>query len=74
MKRAQGQGVGSRMMRTILAALKAKGSCGVHLEMGASNKRALSFYRKMEFTVLDFEENPSNGTPPKDVLILGRVL
>jgi len=43
--------------------------------MGASNKRALSFYQKMEFTVLDFEENPSNGTPPKDdVLILGRVL
>jgi len=28
MKRAQGQGVGSRMMRTILAALKAKGKRG----------------------------------------------
>ena len=50
------------------------GSCGIHLEMGASNKRALKFYQKMGFAVLNFEENPLDGIPPKDALILGMVL
>lgn len=42
--------------------------------MSASNKRALKFYLKLGFKVLDFDEDPQAGKPPEDVLILGRVL
>ena len=64
----QGQGNGPRMIKTILSILKAKGSCGVHLEMSASNTRALKFYYKLGFTVLEFSDKS------EDVLILGRAL
>ena len=50
------------------------GSHGVHLEMSAHNKRALKFYLKLGFKVLDFDDDPQTGNPPEDILILGRVL
>ena len=67
----QGQGNGPRMIKTILSILKAKGSHGVHLEMAASNCRALKFYFKLGFTVL---EHADECSLQDDVLILGRLL
>lgn len=58
------------MIKTILSVLKAKGSHGVHLEMAASNTRALKFYVKLGFSVLDLY----NEISPDEVLILGRAL
>ncbi|XP_065890014.1 protein O-GlcNAcase-like isoform X2 [Dysidea avara] len=70
MKRAQGKGTGGRMIRCVLSALKAKGSCGVHLEMSINNSRALKFYLKLGFVTLDF----AYDSTADDVLILGRTL
>ena len=50
--RAQGRGLGGGMMRTLMDALAAKGSRGVHLGMGEENTRAEKFYRKLGFTEL----------------------
>ena len=50
------------------------GSCGVHLEMDACNTRALKFYLKKGFTVLDLGDDPTVKPPPKDVLILAKIL
>ena len=52
------------------------GSHGVHLEMAADNIRALKFYHKLGFKVLDFEVDMATGEglPPDKVLILGRQL
>lgn len=47
--RAQGRGLGGDMMRTLLDALAAKGSPGVHLGLGEDNARAEKFYRKLGF-------------------------
>ena len=58
------------MVKMVLSVLKAKGTHGVHLEMAASNTRALKFYFKLGFTILNF----SDENVEKDVLILGRVL
>lgn len=37
------------MMRLLLDILRARGSCGVHLQVSPSNTRALDFYRKLGF-------------------------
>ncbi|XP_019856916.1 PREDICTED: protein O-GlcNAcase-like isoform X1 [Amphimedon queenslandica] len=66
MKRAQGLGNGTSLIKSLLIMLKEKGSCGVHLEMSPKNKRALQFYLKLGFNVLDY--------PNHDCLILGKVL
>lgn len=50
--RAQGQGNGHALMETFLAALKSKGSPGVHLGTSPQNRRAERFYRKMGFSEL----------------------
>jgi len=50
------------------------GSCGVHLEMAAGNTRALKFYLKKGFIVLDLGKDPTVKPPPKDVLILAKIL
>jgi ribosomal protein S18 acetylase RimI-like enzyme len=46
----QGKGYGAVMIRTLLAALKAQGSEGVHLQMSAHNARAYAFYLKLGFS------------------------
>lgn len=65
--RAQGQGNGKRMMQMLLEALKVRGSRAVHLGMYASNTRALHFYQKMGFHVIE------DGEVPRDTLYLGLV-
>lgn len=50
--RLQGGGNGSAMIRTLLAALAAQGSPGVHLHTGKANVRAIGFYRHLGFAEL----------------------
>ncbi len=50
--RTQGRGDGRRLLSTLLDALQAKGSRGVHLGTGAANERAIGFYEHLGFTRL----------------------
>ena len=50
------------------------GSRGVHLEMSASNTRALKFYLKFGFAVQEFDSDDEAGDPPDDTLIMARTL
>ncbi len=58
--RAQGQGHGRQMMQTLLQALRESGSVGVHLGLGKTNTRALRFYQKIGFCLLQ-DESLSNA-------------
>ncbi|MFI6519728.1 GNAT family N-acetyltransferase [Spirillospora sp. NPDC050679] len=46
---AQGGGNGSRLIHTLLAALRTRGVRGVHLGVGKANTRAIGFYRHLGF-------------------------
>ncbi len=48
----QGHGVGRRLIETLAGALRAQGSPGVHLHVGAANTRAAGFYARVGFTEL----------------------
>lgn len=50
--RAQGRGLGTRMMRIALDELRRRGAPGVHLGVGTVNTRAQAFYRKLGFVEL----------------------
>jgi ribosomal protein S18 acetylase RimI-like enzyme len=50
--RLQGRGYGRRLIETLLAALGAGGSSGVHLHVGRANERAADFYRHVGMTEL----------------------
>jgi ribosomal protein S18 acetylase RimI-like enzyme len=50
--RLQGRGIGRRLMETLLAALRASGSPGVHLHVGRANQRAVGFYGHIGLTEL----------------------
>ena len=50
--RVQGGGRGRALMRTLLDALRAAGSPGVHLGVGTRNVNAQGFYRHLGFTEL----------------------
>jgi ribosomal protein S18 acetylase RimI-like enzyme len=50
--RLQGRGLGRRLMDTLLAALRARQSRGVHLHVGRTNVRAVEFYRHIGLTEL----------------------
>lgn len=67
--RAQGRGHGRRMMETLLEALAAAGSPGVHLGVAARNDRARRFYGK-----LGFSELPAAGDAGATTVIMGRSL
>ena len=54
--RAQGSGNGRALMETFLAALREKGSSGVHLGTSPQNVRSEKFYLKMGFTELKRRE------------------
>jgi ribosomal protein S18 acetylase RimI-like enzyme len=54
--RMQGRGLGRQLMETLLAALRASGSRGVHLHVGRANERAAGFYQHLGMT-----EVPSAG-------------
>lgn len=64
--RAQGRGNGHALMETLLAALKSKGSPGVHLGTSPRNVRAERFYKKMGFHELKRQE--------PHVLVMGKRL
>jgi ribosomal protein S18 acetylase RimI-like enzyme len=66
--RAQGQGNGKRMMKTLLEALIIKGSPAVHLGTNPRNDKAFNFYKKIGFHVID------DSTLPKRTIYMGLVL
>jgi ribosomal protein S18 acetylase RimI-like enzyme len=51
--RAQGQGLGTRLLSTYVDALRASGVPGFHLGVGSGNTKALGFYAKQGFQVID---------------------
>ena len=50
--RLQGRGLGSQLVKTLIAALRHRGSRGVHLYVPRGNQRAAGFYRHIGFTEL----------------------
>jgi len=50
--RLQGRGYGRQLIQTLTAALRERGSRGVHLHVTPGNQRAVSFYRHVGFTEL----------------------
>ena len=52
LQRAQGRGLGTRMMTVALDELRRRGLAGVHLGVGTVNARAQAFYRKLGFAEL----------------------
>lgn len=50
--RLQGRGLGRRLMDTLVAALRARGSRGLHLFVSRRNVRAIEFYRHIGLTEL----------------------
>ena len=54
--RLQGQRVGGRLMQTLLDALQAAGSTGVHLVVSAGNPHAIGFYHHVGFHELSRDE------------------
>jgi ribosomal protein S18 acetylase RimI-like enzyme len=54
--RCQRRGDGARLMTTLLDALRAAGSPGVHLGVSTRNERAVGFYRHLGFDELTADE------------------
>jgi ribosomal protein S18 acetylase RimI-like enzyme len=48
--RMQGRGIGRRLITTLIAALRDRGSPGVHLLVSRGNQRAAGFYRHLGFS------------------------
>ncbi len=63
--RAQGAGLGRRLMVAWLDLLREGSVAGVHLGLGLRNHRALAFYERMGFELLE-----KRGDPP-DSLLMG---
>jgi len=61
----QGQGLGRRLVEAFLATAHGAGAGGVHLGVSASNERAVGFYGRLGFHLLERTE---------DTLVLGRAL
>ena len=55
-KRGQGHGMGRTLMDTLIDALRAQGSTGVHFGVSLRNHNAQGFYKKYGFTDLDTDE------------------
>ena len=64
--RAQGRGLGRRMVDKVISVIEANGSPGVHLGMSAQNDRAYGFYLK-----LGFEELAPDGSGENQAIYLG---
>ncbi|HOK77142.1 MAG TPA: GNAT family N-acetyltransferase [Verrucomicrobiota bacterium] len=67
--RAQGRGLGRRMVEHLIAKLVKLGSPGVHLGLSAVNTRAYRFYQKMGFFDL-----PRSESTPAGVIFMARRL
>ncbi|GAB2517770.1 GNAT family N-acetyltransferase [Paramicrobacterium agarici] len=48
----QGQGLGRRLVETLVTELKRRGVAGLHLTAGAANAGAIAFYERVGFDVL----------------------
>lgn len=59
--RLQASGLGSQLTRTLIAALRGQGSCGMYLVVPHSNRRAAGFYRHIGFTELSDSELTAAG-------------
>jgi ribosomal protein S18 acetylase RimI-like enzyme len=59
--RLQARGLGSELTRTLIAALRGQGSCGVHLAVPRRNRPAAGFYRHIGFTDLTDDEFAAVG-------------
>ena len=53
--RLQSQGLGRRLMNTLLRALRQQGSVGGHFFVSPTNQRAAGFYRHLGFTMISAE-------------------
>lgn len=69
LERAQGRGWGRRMLETLLDALRAEGSPGVHLAVGLANSLARGFYRQ-----LGFHDLYAVGSDDSGAMFMGRLL
>lgn len=49
---ARGQGLGSRMLRDVIATCRREGIGSLHLEVRASNAAAIALYRKFGFDII----------------------
>ena len=49
----QGQGHGSQLMDTLLTEFRRRGVPGVHLGTNSANEKAVPFYKKQGFALLD---------------------
>ncbi len=67
--RAQGRGLGRRMMETLMERLREMGSPGVHLGLWARNTRAYAFYQR-----LGFHELVRTGTGDETSIYMGTSL
>jgi ribosomal protein S18 acetylase RimI-like enzyme len=59
--RLQASGLGSQLTSTLIAALRGRGSRGMHLVVPHSNRRAAGFYRHIGFTELTDSELAAAG-------------
>jgi ribosomal protein S18 acetylase RimI-like enzyme len=59
--RAQGQGLGRRLIDTLCGALRARHVAGVHLGVDAANHRAIGFYSHLGFELLGPDHDDSGG-------------
>jgi len=50
LRRLQGRGIGRRLIQTLIAQLRARGSQGLYLGTGLDNHRAADFFRHVGFT------------------------
>lgn len=69
LERAQGRGLGRRMMDEVMHRLRRRGSPGVHLGVSVRNVRAQGFYVKLGFRELTRTGNAEDG-----VVYMGRSL
>ena len=53
--RLQSQGLGQRLMNTLIYALRERGSVGLHFFVWPANQRAVGFYRHLGFTMISAE-------------------
>jgi hypothetical protein len=61
---AQGRGLGRKLLRRLLRALRGGGSRGVHLLMHEANSRAVQFYRRLGFRTITPPEGDAEGDAP----------
>jgi ribosomal protein S18 acetylase RimI-like enzyme len=54
--RLQSQGLGRQLMNTLMRALRAKGSVGLHFFVSPANQRAAEFYWHLGFTLISAED------------------